>query len=203
MKYSSQNIAGLVLLAGLAQFVLFLQIAQDMYPNYSTSQNYISDLGATCRHSSGSCIIVQPSSFIFNSSILMLGVLLVIDAYYLYKAYMIKLFSLFVCLAGVGAMGTGLFPENTGVLHIVFSFITFLFVGPAAVMLYRMKNAPLSYISVALGLLILVDMTLFATGNYFGLGIGGMERMIVYPAIVWGLIFAGFLINRSSNTYTR
>jgi len=60
------------------------------------------------------------------------GVLLVIDAYYLYKAYMIKLFSLFVCqqqLAGVGAMGTGLFPENTGVLHIVFSFITFLFIG--------------------------------------------------------------------------
>ncbi len=55
MKYSSQRIAGAVLLIGLAQFLLFLQIAQDLYPHYSTSQNYISDLGATCRFPSVPC----------------------------------------------------------------------------------------------------------------------------------------------------
>jgi len=42
----------------------------------------------------------------------------------------------------------------------------------------------------------LIDLILFTSGNYFGLGIGGMERMIVYPMLVWGLAFAGYLLSR-------
>jgi hypothetical membrane protein len=193
MKYSSQRIAGAVLLFGLAQFVLFLQIAQDLYPNYSTS--YISDLGATCRFPAVPCTIVQPSSFIFNTSIFILGVLVVISAYYIHKAYRMKGFSLFLLLGGLGAMGVGLFPETTGTLHIVVSFITFVFIGLAAVVSYRIEHPPLSYVSVILGLMTLVDMVLLITGNYLGIGIGGMERMILYPILVWGVALAGYLIN--------
>ena len=115
MTYSSQRMAGTVLLVGLAQFILLLQIAEDLYPNYSTSQNYISDLGATCKFPSGTCTIVQPSSFIFNSSIIILGSLVVISAYYLQRAFTKKVFSLFILLAGLGAIGVGLFPETTGI----------------------------------------------------------------------------------------
>lgn len=196
MIYSSQRIAGTVLLVGLAQFLLLLQIAEYLYPNYSTSQNYISDLGATCRVPSGTCTIVQPSAFIFNGSIIVLGILVVISAYYLQKAFRRKVFSLFMLLAGLGAIGVGVFPETTGIIHLVVSFIAFIFIGLASLMSYRIVTSPLNYVSIILGALTLVDMVLFITGNYLGMGVGGMERMIVYPALVWGLAFAGFLVNR-------
>ena len=48
-SYSSYLMAGTVLLVGLTQFIVLLQIAEFLYPDYSTSQNYISDLGATCK----------------------------------------------------------------------------------------------------------------------------------------------------------
>ncbi len=67
--------------------------------------------------------------------------------------------------------------------------------GLAAIMSYRIVQSPLTYISVVLGALTLTDLILFTTGNNSGLGVGGMERMIVYPVFVWGLSFSGFLIH--------
>jgi hypothetical membrane protein len=195
MMYSPQPIAGTALLIGMVQFLLLLQIAEYVYPNYSTSQNYISDLGATCR--SGSCTVFQPSAFIFNGSIIVLGILVVISAYYLQKAFGRKIFSLFVLFAGLGAIGVGLFPETSGIIHLVVSFITFIFIGLASLISYRIVTSPLNYVSIILGALTLVDMVLFITGNFLGLGVGGMERMIVYPTLVWGIAFAGYLINHS------
>jgi hypothetical membrane protein len=194
MMFSTQRIAGTVLLIGMVQFLLFLQIAEYVYPNYSTSQNFISDLGATCR--SGRCTIFQPSAFLFNGSIIVLGILVLICAYYLHKTFERKIFSLFVLLAGLGAIGVGLFPETSGIIHLVASFITFIFIGLASLISYRIVTFPLNYVSIILGSLTLVDMVLFTTGNFLELGVGGMERMIVYPALAWGLAFAGYLINR-------
>jgi len=195
MTYSPQRLAGTLLLVGLAQFILLLQVSEDLYPNYSTSQNYISDLGATCKFPSGTCTIVQPSAIIFNSSLIALGILIVISAYFLQKAFGQKVFSILVLLAGFGATGVGLFPETTGIIHIAFAFATFIFMGLASIMSYRISQSPLNYVSIILGTLSLVDLILFVTGNNLGLGVGGMERMIMYPVLVWGLAFAGFLIN--------
>ena len=195
MTYSPQRLAGTLLLVGLAQFILLLQVSEDLYPNYSTSQNYISDLGATCKFPPGTCTIVQPSAIIFNSSLIALGILIVISAYFLQKAFGQKVFSILVLLAGFGATGVGLFPETTGIIHIAFAFVTFIFMGLAAIMSYRISQSPLNYVSIILGTLSLVDLILFVTGNNLGLGVGGMERMIMYPVLVWGLAFAGFLIN--------
>ena len=196
MTYSSQRLAGTLLLVGLAQFILLLQISEHLYPNYSTSQNYISDLGATCKFPSGTCTVVQPSATIFNSSLIVLGILVVISAYFLQKAFGQKVFSILVLLAGFGATGVGLFPETTGIIHLTFAFITFIFMGLAAIMSYRILQSPLNYVSIILGVLSLMDLILFVTGTNLGLGVGGMERMIMYPVLVWGLAFAGFLINR-------
>ena len=134
MTYSSQRIAGTLLLVGLAQFILLLQISEHLYPNYSTSQNYISDLGATCKFPLGTCTVVQPSAIIFNSSLIVLGTLVVISAYFLQKAFGQKVFSILVLLAGFGAAGVGLFPETTGIIHLAFAFVTFIFMGLAAIM---------------------------------------------------------------------
>ncbi len=55
----------------VTQFVLGFTISEALYPGYSVSDNYISDLG------------IGPSSIIFNSSVFLLGLLLLIGTYFL------------------------------------------------------------------------------------------------------------------------
>ena len=40
----------------------------------------------------------------------------------------------------------------------------------------------------------LLALILLIGNIYVGLGVGGMERMIVYPILIWMIGFAGFLI---------
>jgi hypothetical membrane protein len=42
------KIGGSVLFIGRSQFFLFLIIAEALYPGYSISEQFLSDLGATC-----------------------------------------------------------------------------------------------------------------------------------------------------------
>jgi hypothetical membrane protein len=53
---------------------------------------------------------------------------------------------------------------------------------------------PFNIISILLGLMSLLALVLFIGNIYFGLGVGGMERMIVYPILIWMMGFGGFLI---------
>jgi hypothetical protein len=38
---------------------------------------------------------------------------------------------------------------------------------------------------------------LYISKNFLGLGNGGMERMIVYPVLTWGISFGGYLLGMS------
>jgi hypothetical membrane protein len=190
MKYDNRKIAGSLLFIGAVLCVLGIIVAEALYTGYSTSENYISDLG------------VGPSSLIFNSSLFLLGVLTVGGAYFIQRAFDFRLFSIFAAITGIGAMGVGLFPEDAGVVHVVFSFITFLFAGLSAIMSYKLQKQPFSYFSVILGVVVLLALVLFASGTFLGLGKGGMERMIAYPALLWAIGFGGHLISYSSDTST-
>jgi len=53
---------------------------------------------------------------------------------------------------------------------------------------------PFSAISVILGLMTLGALGLFVGKIYLGLGVGGMERIVVYPILMWGAGFGGYLI---------
>ncbi len=188
MKHQNRRIAGSLLFVGGVLCVLGIIVAEALYPGYSTSDNYISDLG------------VGPSSLIFNSSVFLLGILAVIGAYFIQEAFGFRLFSLFAAITGIGAMGVGLFPEDAGVIHAVFSLITFLFAGLSAIISYRLQKPPFSYYSVILGVTALLALVLFASGVFLGLGKGGMERMIAYPALLWAIGFGGHLTGYSSDT---
>lgn len=188
MTYDSRKIAGLLLVVGGVLCVLGMIAAEVLYPGYSASENYISDLG------------VGPSALIFNSSVFLLGVLTVCAAYFIQKAFNFKPFSILAAITGIGAMGVGLFTEDAGVIHAVFSLITFLFAGISAIVSYKLEKRPLSYLSVVLGGVSLVALVLFASGFYLGLGKGGMERMIAYPALLWTIGFGGHLIGDSKDT---
>ena len=52
----------------------------------------------------------------------------------------------------------------------------------------------MSYLSIILGLSTLAALSLFIGGIHLGLGVGGMERMIVYPTLLWAVGFGGHLM---------
>ncbi len=183
MMYDSKRAAGLLLVVGGILCLLGIIVAEALHPSYSTSDNYISDLG------------VGPSALIFNVSVFLLGLLTVFAAYFIQKAFNNRLFSILAGLAGIGAIGVGLFPEDAGTLHAVFSLITFLFGAISAIASHRLGRPPLSYLSIVLGVSSLIALMLFASGNYLGLGVGGMERLIAYPALLWAVAFGGYLTN--------
>jgi len=190
MAYSNSKVAGTLVLIAVTQFVIGMIVSEALYPGYSVADNYISDLG------------VGPSALIWNSSVFLMGLLLLIGAYFLQRAFRFELFTAMLVLTGVGAMGVGVFTEDFGVIHMVVSLITFLFGGLSAIVSvlcsrvhkFPLVKMPFSALSIILGLMTLVALALFGGGVYLGLGAGGMERMVAYPALMWGAGFSGYLI---------
>ena len=197
---SSAHRAGITLFIGAVQFVIFLVAAEAYYPGYSVSANYISDLGATC--GLGTCSVQPLASAIFGVSVSLLGILTLLTGYFLWKGSFPKLGSLAVVMTGIGALGVGLFPETTGAVHGIFSLIAFLFAGVAAIALSRVQKRPLNYFSAILGAATLVSLALYVGNVYLGLGPGGMERMVVYPVLLWGIGFGGHLIGTEDKKAT-
>jgi hypothetical membrane protein len=187
MVRDNKKIAGLLLFVGGAQCILGIIIAETLYPGYSTSQNYISDLG------------IGPSALIFNSSVFLLGIIVVAGAYFIFQALKSKAFTILVAIAGIGAIGVGVFTENILPLHAAFTVITFAFSGISAIDSYKVGKPPFSYISAVLGVMTLIALPLLVTGNDLGLGIGGMERMIAYPSLIWIMGFGAYLMGNQSN----
>ena len=192
--------AGTLFFVAATQFVLCLIIAEALYSGYSVSGNYISDLG------------VGPSSIVFNSSVFLLGVLLLIGIYFLRHNSNFKTVNVMLLLMAVGAIGVGIFTKDFRTIHGAVSSMAFFFAGLSAITSFKILEKPLSLISIILGLMTLGALALFSAGLiasgsltsneafdsvfFLGLGPGGMERMIVYPALMW---LAGFGVRLLSN----
>jgi hypothetical membrane protein len=187
-----RHAAGVLLFIGAVQFVLGMLISEFLYPGYSASVNYISDLGATCRTT---CIIYQPSASIFNTSISLLGVLALVSSYFIWREFHNRSISLLIGLSGIGMVGVGLFPETAGIVHLITSFIAFFFGGLSAIATYKLVKAPFAYLSVLMGMISLIALALFISKIFLGLGPGGMERMIAYPLLLWVIGFGGNLMS--------
>jgi hypothetical membrane protein len=95
-------------------------------------------------------------------------------------------------------VGVGVFNESYGSIHAFFSALTFVAGGIQAILVSRVARPPMSYFSVAAGVITLAATVLFLSGAYFGLGAGGMERMIAYPVLFSTLAFGGYLIGVST-----
>ncbi|QGA55275.1 DUF998 domain-containing protein [Sulfolobus sp. E5-1-F] len=164
--------SGYLILVGVSQFLLFFIISEILYQNYSVKYNYISDLG------------VGRTAVIFNTSIIVMGLLVIIASILLRANY-----SPIIFLVGIGATLVGIFPENTGLPHLIAALITFLFGGIGAIVTSIKRN----YFWTILGLVTLASLILYILKDYGPLGPGGLERMIVYPEIIWGISFATYL----------
>ena len=117
MIYSNGKVAGIFFFIAAAQFILGLIVAEALYPGYSISANYISDLG------------VGPSSTIFNVSIFLVGLLSIIGTYFLQRAFHNKVVTLLLTIAALAAMSVGIFTENSEPMHTIASVFVFLFGG--------------------------------------------------------------------------
>jgi hypothetical protein len=99
-------------------------------------------------------------------------------------------------------MGVGIFTGHFGIIHGIVSLIAFLFGGLSTIFSvicsyvhkFKLLEIPFSAIAVILGLMSLGALALFMAHVDLGLGMGGMERMIVYPLLMWYAGFSGLLM---------
>jgi hypothetical membrane protein len=172
-----------ILLASLE--VLFLtHLAEFLYPGYSISQNYISDLG----------VGPEPSRSIFTVALLGFGLMVLMAAALIRIEDKKNLLWLFFALSGIGALGVGVFNEDITLPHTIFAMMAFVFGNIAAIYSFNRVRSPFSWISIALGIVGLSALVLLASGNYLGLGVGGMERIVFYTGIFWSLAYGGNLL---------
>lgn len=194
------KIAGIVLLIGSVQFLLAVNLAEALFPEYNVGKNTLSHLG-------GSLPPVEPSATIFNLSVILLGILSLLAVYLILKSGGCRLFSSCLAISAIGALGVGIFPTYTGAPHLFFSVLTFLFGSLAVIFSYRLGlNIPMIIVSMILGILsiiTLLSLIILGTGTSNNLiaylGIGGVERFIAYPSLFYIIALGGYLTSRGKD----
>ncbi len=183
MRYDDRTLAGVLFFFGSTQFLLAMLIAEGSLPNYSVSSQVISDLG------------VLATAPLFNTSIILLGLLLLAAAYFYHRTHHGMWITVPFLLAAIGPIGVGLFTEDILVFHAIFALISFLFGSLAAIIGATLVRPPFRYVAAILGVVGLVALVLFLFGQDLGIGLGGMERMIAYPTLFWWIAFGGYLMS--------
>jgi hypothetical membrane protein len=190
--YSS---AGFVLLMG----IITAETKYPIFRHYSTRQE-ISSLGGTDPPHG---LVTQPSAMIFDTIMLITGVLLLAGAFVLWRLYRNRILTVVSTLFGAGAFLVGIFPGNT-TPHPYVALIAFVFAPLTAIAAVRVTSAPFRYLSVSVGLLSLVAAIAGYLGDnsYFvkSIGIGGTERWQVFPIILWLACYGGYLLATEHRT---
>jgi hypothetical membrane protein len=186
---ASLRVAGVLLFLLAAQFMTVIMLAASIAPDYDVSAAAISDLG-----------VIDETALLFNASLAAVGVLNILGGYLFFrshgKAWILALF----VLAGIGAIGAGLFPLGEGSPHGLFALVAFLAFNLEAIAVATVVTGPLRGLSLLAGAIGFVFVVLMIIGDggdtaAFGpIGHGGTERMIVYPAMVWMLALGGYLM---------
>jgi hypothetical membrane protein len=188
-----RRVAGLALIVLAAEFMTAIMLGASMAPAYDLDGGAISDLGATAE-----------TALLFNGSLVFIGLLNLLAGLALYRSHgRAWRFGTFA-LAGLGAIGAGLFPLSTGELHSLFALLAFVFFNVEALACATLVVGPMRLIGLVLGTIGLGFVVVMAVGDggspaVFGaIGHGGAERMIVYPPMVWLMAFGGYLLGRQA-----
>jgi len=190
--------AGIILIIATIQFLMAINLAETQYPGYSISTNTLSDLGGTLPP-------VEPSATIFNTSLILMGILSLAAFYLILKSGGCRLFSACFLLASLSVVGVGLFPIYAGDIHTYFSFTAFLFGSLTVLFSYRLGlNIPMVIISMITGLIVLmiiIGTLIFGFDNplIIYLGMGGAERFVVYPLVLYISALGGYLTSRGED----
>jgi hypothetical membrane protein len=174
---------GFALLLGALELLFLDKLAEILYPGYSVSQNVISDLG----------VGPEPSRWIFTGGLIVFGVLVLFSAYL--RGSPRSIVTILFVLSGAGAIGVAIFNENLRGVHLLFAGLAFGMGCLTAIISSRTVKAPLSIVFLTLGIIGLIALVLQSTKTFLGLGVGGMERMIFYPSLLWALAYGVYLVS--------
>jgi hypothetical membrane protein len=180
--------AGVTFFALAAAFLLVTMLAASIAPGYDFHAAAISDLG-----------VIEETALLFNGLLVVLGILN-IAGYLLYRSDRRTWLLAAYVIAGIGAIGAGLFPLDSGGLHSLFALLAFVFFNIEAIGTGAILSGPMRVLGVlagTVGLIYAVLMVIGDAGNpaVFGpIGHGGSERLIAYPVMLWLLAFGGYLM---------
>lgn len=195
----SLKIGGVLYVVAVFQFFVFELVAETLYPGYSVSGNYISDLGATCVSppSTLNCVVHQPSARIFDSTVFLLGLILLVGTGFVYYGTRKKPYLVTAAVADLAILLVGVYPENTGWTHAIVSVVLFLFMGISLLLAWTIVNgAAIRYLTVAFGVLTLFfNFTNVPAGQ---VGVGGQERLLVLCILLELLTLGGYLTGQDS-----
>jgi hypothetical membrane protein len=193
MNYDSKKTAGLLGFVAIVQIILVIIFCESLYSGYNVGQQYISDLG--------NWSLAGNYAAIFNVSIILAGALGIASAYFIQRAFKNRLFTSLLMISAFCNILIGVFAEDISMpMHGISALISLVVGLGAGFMTYKFVKSPLSYAPLILGGVIIVAVILQGSGNYLGLGLGGIERLEIYPSLLWGLVFDAYIIGESSNT---
>lgn len=181
---------GASLFAGGLVFVIFNTIAESIYPGYNVGHDALSNLGA----------IGVNTRFLWDGQLFVSGLLSLIGvALFFFRSKALDIsrrnvVSIFYILPTLGAITVSLFPENYNTtVHTIGAFITFVFGGIIAIYSGRFIKSPFRYFSIILGLITLISLSQISNS---ALGFGEVERLVVYPVVLWELTFGTYLMQQ-------
>lgn len=194
-----RRLAGALLWLCCAQyFVVEAICARAWSPPYSYARNYISDLGAVhCgAFPPGSAMLVcSPLHTLMDASFVLQGILIAGGALLLVPLFARDRLGAtglaLIALAGVGVFAVGLAPEDAHIVvhllgaaaNIVGGNVGMIAVGIALRSAASMRGSATG--AIVLGLIGLIGGQLLVGRTDLGLGIGGIERVSIYPLPLW------------------
>jgi hypothetical membrane protein len=185
---ANTRLPGLMFLVLGVSFITGTMLLASIAPAYDFNGAAISDLG-----------VIAETAFWFNSLLVVLAVLNATGGYLYYRSHRRTWLLALYEIAAIGALGAGLFPLSTGVLHSLFALVAFLFFnleGLGTAVLLKGPMRVLGLVAGTAGLVYAVLMVIGDSGNpsVFGpIGHGGSERLIAYPVMLWLVAFGGYL----------
>lgn len=189
-------------LLAVQYFVVQVLVASAWPKAYDLKSNLISDLGAvaTCGEFDGR-FVCSPLADLMNLSFMVFGVTITAGAVLIYREFkrtkLSKTAFVLMAISGLGTVMVGAFPEDTmPVLHQIGAVLALLLGNVAIVLLaasLRGIRAAFRIYTYASGGLSIIAFVLFISGIHFGLGDGGMERVISYPFTVWMMLFGAYM----------
>ena len=185
------------LLVFLAGFVILMGIitGEIYYPEgYSTHFNDISDLGSTRPPNP---IIYQPSATIFNTTMILAGLLLLASNIFVFLKFKKWIFSVPYLLFAIGILGVGFFPGNVTPNHGVFAMLTFVMGSFTCITSFMIVRGFLAKAGILIGVASLIF--LFGANLFIPYwGSGGTERWVAYPIVIWLIALGGYLMGSTN-----
>jgi hypothetical membrane protein len=168
-------------------------MAESIYPNYNIGQNALSDLGA----------LGQSTALLWDGQLFVSGIFTLVGMWLLVfsSAYCQKISKpakILFLLPPIGVIIVSLFPENTVLaVHSLGALLNFLTGGLSALYSFKFTTSPFRYFAVFLGLVSLAAIPFL--GSHPVIGFGGVERLVAYPAIIWGMGLGAYLMGYRSS----